>query len=190
MSVSQILNFPDIEDKVWTKISLWISLTSFVQVGELAITFNDSGLRWLLKLSIKMLYTIVHSIPPWLCTLNIKINIYTCLVYLSHFHILHLLKIYIHYLVTCGISIVKWSHNICHYDQLIVDDLDSLENWVSPHYKSLYIYGSDMALQWNMCFKTTAMRDHLSCKTTLAGTWTYIFYIFVPLIKDHLLYVT
>ncbi len=43
----------------------------------------------------------------------------------------------------------------------------------------------------NLCFKTTAMRDHLSYKTPLAGTWTYISIdIFLPVIKDHLSYKT
>ncbi len=32
----------------------------------------------------------------------------------------------------------------------------------------------DVYLQSNLCFKTTAKRNHLSYKTTLPGTWTYI----------------
>ncbi len=30
------------------------------------------------------------------------------------------------------------------------------------------------ALQWNQCFKTTAIRDHMSYKSLLAGIYTYI----------------
>ncbi len=33
------------------------------------------------------------------------------------------------------------------------------------------------AITVKLCFKTTAMKDNPSYKTTLVGTWTYIFYI-------------
>ncbi len=60
-----------------------------------------------------------------------------------------------------------WSYNI-HAQGWCTFPATLPSYFVQLHFVSL------ISIQWNLWFKTTAMKDHLPFKTLLAGMWTYI----------------